>query len=223
VFAAVLRSPARALQSRSATRTWHTVEMSRDPGPLRAGRNLRADAQRNRQRILLVAEEEFLRDGATASLEQIARRAGVGSATLHRHFSSRNELLSAVFHERVDGLCATAQTLSEAPDAGSALVEWLYSFASYAASTRGLAEFLLAEATEASVSAADAASCVARLEQAVEGLLLRAEQQDRIRKQVSAGDLLTIISAVALAGANVNDSGRTASRLVELAINGIRP
>ena len=85
----------------------------------------RADARRNFDQIVAAAEAEIARHGADASLEEIARRAGVGSATLHRHFPSRQALLEAVFHDRVEVLCVQARELAGHPDPGAALGEWL--------------------------------------------------------------------------------------------------
>lgn len=76
----------------------------------------RSDARRNYTRILAVAEEEVAAHGAEASLEQIARTAGVGSATVRRHFPSRQALLEAVFRQQVDALARQAHELAEAPD-----------------------------------------------------------------------------------------------------------
>src|SRR3954462_14676764 len=80
----------------------------------------RSDARRNYARILAVAEDEVAAHGADASLEQIARTAGVGSAAVRRHFPSRRELLEAVFRQQVDALAALARELAEAPDARAA-------------------------------------------------------------------------------------------------------
>jgi AcrR family transcriptional regulator len=88
-------------------------------------RPMRADAQRNYDRILAAAGAAIARDGADASLEKIARRAGVGSATLHRHFPSRQALLEAVFRAKVEALCHKARSLTTDPDPGVALVTWL--------------------------------------------------------------------------------------------------
>ncbi|MYV55588.1 helix-turn-helix domain-containing protein, partial [Streptomyces sp. SID3212] len=82
----------------------------------------RADARRNYERILAEAEKEVAAHGADASLEQIARTAGVGSATVRRHFPGRRALLEAVFHERIEVLCARARELADAPDARAALL-----------------------------------------------------------------------------------------------------
>src|SRR5205807_2338090 len=83
-----------------------------------------------------VAGEGVAEQGAEASLEEIARRAGVGSATLHRHFGSRPVLLEAVFRSRIDAVCTEAEDLLDAPDPASALVGWLRSMVAHATANR---------------------------------------------------------------------------------------
>ena len=108
-----------------------------------ARRLLRADAQRNYDRVLAAARDAFATHGAGASLEEIARQAGVGSATLHRHFPSRASLLRAVFRDRVEALCARAEEHTLASEPGTALFSWLRDFNTYAAASRGLVASLL--------------------------------------------------------------------------------
>jgi AcrR family transcriptional regulator len=86
---------------------------------------LRADARRNRDRLLAVATEAFAEDGADASLDAIARRAGVGSGTLYRHFPTREALIMAVYRARVEEACAQGAALRDATDPVTALAEWL--------------------------------------------------------------------------------------------------
>ncbi|NEA11679.1 helix-turn-helix transcriptional regulator, partial [Streptomyces sp. SID10692] len=105
----------------------------------------RADARRNYSRILAVAEAEVARHGAAASLEQVARTAGVGSATVRRHFPTRQALLEAVFQERVQALCRRADDLGRSGDSRTALLEWLHDLLAYAVSARGLADALTYE------------------------------------------------------------------------------
>ncbi|MBX3261610.1 MAG: TetR/AcrR family transcriptional regulator, partial [Labilithrix sp.] len=107
------------------------------------GKALRADGERNRNRILASAAKLIARDGAEASLEEIARRAGVGSATLHRHFPSRRSLLEAVFRDGVARLCARAAAQT-GEDPSAELAAWLEELTVYAATHRGLAAALLA-------------------------------------------------------------------------------
>ncbi|GAA1654810.1 TetR/AcrR family transcriptional regulator [Actinoplanes couchii] len=164
---------------------------------------MRSDARRNYERILAAASAEVAVTGADASLEKIARDAGVGSATLHRHFPTRQALLEAVFHDRVEVLCAQAAELS--------LADWLRAVAEYGATTRGLAASLLAPPAPS--------GCETMLSDAGGALLRRAQQAGEIRADVAIIDLLTLVNAVSLA----TQDGPEAIRLTTLALNGIRP
>jgi AcrR family transcriptional regulator len=180
-------------------------------------RSMRADARRNYERLLAAAVAEVARTGADASLEKIARDAGVGSATLHRHFPTRQVLLEAVFHDRVEGLCAEARELAGAADTGRALADWLRAVAVYGATTRGLAASLLASG-RGSVPASDG-SCEALLTDAGGNLLRLAQDAGAVRSGIAIGDLLTMANAVSL----TTEDGEEAARLVTLAIEGIHP
>lgn len=183
--------------------------------PSQGPRSSRADAQRSYRRIVEAATEVFLRDGAKASLEEIARRAGVGSATLHRHFASRWALLDAVFAGGVDDLRAHADELSRhgTPDA---LFEWLRVVGTYCTATRGLAAALLQSSDHPQGASS---MCHETLVDAGAGLLNGARAAGAIRPDVTIGDLLTLVSAVALAGECTPADG---ARLVNLAIDGVR-
>ncbi|MFG1926014.1 TetR/AcrR family transcriptional regulator [Cryptosporangium sp. NPDC048952] len=177
---------------------------------------MRADAQRNYDQILAAAEVEIARSGAGASLEEIARRAGVGSATLHRHFPSRQALLDAVFHDRIEAMCAQASAYAQADDAGAALAEWLRALAVYGATTRGLAASMLA----GGMAVPSGSGCEQMLADAGASLLMRAQVAGAVRAEVSIVDLLTLVNAVSLATENHPD---TADRLTTLALSGIYP
>ncbi|MEK8103928.1 TetR/AcrR family transcriptional regulator [Micromonospora sp. M12] len=107
----------------------------------------RADARRNYARLLAVAEQEIAEHGADASLEQIARIAGVGSATVRRHFPSRHALLDAVFRGVIENLGARARELADATDARAALLDWLTAVNGSVATIRGLATALTRDCT----------------------------------------------------------------------------
>ncbi|MEU0297486.1 helix-turn-helix domain-containing protein, partial [Streptomyces microflavus] len=164
----------------------------------------RSDARRNYSRILAVAEAEVARHGAAASLEQVARTAGVGSATVRRHFPTRQALLEAVFQERIQALCERADQLSRADDSRAALLDWLHDLVRYAVSARGLADVLTYE-PPTDVPAAEPAdaqarhSCGAVLESAAAPLLRRALREEAVRPGVTFHDLLTLAVGIALA------------------------
>src|ERR1700680_3036605 len=93
-----------------------------------ASRKPRSDAQRNRERILEVAKEAFTRSGANASLDDIARQAGVGPGTLYRHFPTREELLQAVYRSELEKLAAAEQKFAQTMTPIEALRTWLLLF-----------------------------------------------------------------------------------------------
>jgi AcrR family transcriptional regulator len=180
----------------------------------------RADAQRNYARILAVAEAEVAAHGADASLEQIARTAGVGSATVRRHFPGRRALLQAVFHERIEALCVRAEELAGAADARAALLEWLGALTTYAASARGMADALVQDGLD---DADHVNACSAKLVGAVDPLLRNAASAGAVAPGVTVADLVTLVTGIALATERHPDSGAAAHRLLALAVEGISP
>ena len=105
---------------------------------------LRADAQRNRERLLAAAETAFNARGAGASLDDIARAAGVGNATLYRHFPTRATLLEAVYDQRIAELCAAAAELADPAAPARALREWLRAVVAHVTDRRVLTDAFLA-------------------------------------------------------------------------------
>ena len=96
-------------------------------------RKPRADAERNRERILQVAKEVFTRDGASASLDDIARRSGIGNATLYRHFPTRDDLIGAVYRSEVEKLAAAEQRFAASMPPLEALRAWMLLFIDHVA------------------------------------------------------------------------------------------
>jgi len=180
----------------------------------------RADARRNYARILAAAEEEVSAHGADASLEQIARTAGVGSATVRRHFPTRRTLLEAVSEERVEALCLRARESSGA-DSRGALLEWLSGVVDYCVSARGLAAALSYDAAGADVVHGN--SCSAALEKAAEPLLRRAVRDGAVAVGVTMADLIALIVGITLATEHHPDPAAAAERLFRLAVAGLSP
>lgn len=179
-----------------------------------AEKALRADGRRNRERILAAAEELIASDGAQASLEAIARNAGVGSATLHRHFASRGALLEAVFRDGVAQLCARA---AEKPgtNPGAELAAWLEELTVYAATHRGLAAALLA-GPDGIVP--ERICCTAMVREALDGLVAKAASAGALKAGVTTGDLLLLANAIGMA---TEADPATAIRLLRLAMAGM--
>ena len=170
----------------------------------------RADWRRNRERMLAAAAEVVARDGASASLEEIARRAGLGSATLHRHFRSREALLTAVFHEGVERLAARGRELNET--AGGGLAVWLEELTRYTATTRGLAVSLR--------PTADDSGCHGILADVAAELAASAVRAGRLRPEITVDDLLALVNGIAI---RAEDDPELASRLLRIAISGVEP
>lgn len=181
----------------------------------------RADARRNYARILAVAEEEVAAHGAGASLEQIARTAGVGSATVRRHFPTRRALLESVSRERIEALCVRADDLTGTGDSRDALLAWLSEVVVYCVSARGLAAALAYDGAEADPVHQN--SCSAALEEAAGPLLRRAVRDGAVPAGVTVGDLITLIVGIVLATEHHPDPAARADRLFRLAVTGLSP
>ncbi|GAB2848280.1 TetR/AcrR family transcriptional regulator [Actinoallomurus bryophytorum] len=179
----------------------------------------RADARRNYARILAVAEEEVAAHGADASLEQIARTTGVGSATVRRHFPTRRALLEAVSHKRIEALRVRAQDLTGAADSRGALLEWLGDVVAYCASARGLAAALVYDGV--APDPVHDNSCSAMLEEAGDPLLRRAVRDGAVATGVTVADLITLAVGIVLATEHHPDPTAAADRLFGLAVAGL--
>lgn len=181
----------------------------------------RADARRNYARILAVAEQEVAAHGAGASLEQIARTAGVGSATVRRHFPTRRALVEAVSRERIDALVARAQELTGADDSRAALLDWLGDVVAYCVAARGLAAALTYDGTEP--ESIHENSCTTAIENAGSPLLRRAVQDGAVDAGITVADLIALAVGVVLATEHHADRKAAAGRLFGLAVVGLSP
>ena len=180
-----------------------------------SAKTLRADGRRNRERLLTAAAELIRRDGAQASLEEIARRAGVGSATLHRHFASRRALLEAVFRDGVAQLCARAAAQPGA-DPGAELAHWLEDLTVYAATNRGLTTALLSGPDGLTP---EEICCTDMVREVLDVLVVRAAAAHSLHENATTNDLMLLANTIAVATEN-DPSG--ARRLLGLALSGIR-
>jgi AcrR family transcriptional regulator len=184
------------------------------PGPPK-----RADARRNYERLLAAATEAFAEHGADdVSLEEIARRAGVGIGTLYRHFPARQALLEAVYMDQVDGLDALAAKLMTAESPGAALGEWLRAFVAFGRTKRSLSSALVATLGKGSEFLS---ACSMTLRRRTEELLHRAQLAGEARPDVRAADLLRLTHGLIMAtDATPTDPDQT-ERLVSLVIGGL--
>ena len=182
-------------------------------------RKPRADAQRNRERIIEVAKQEFTSSGANASLEEIAKKAGVGPGTLYRHFPTREELLMAVYRSEMEKLAAAARTFADTMTPVEALRAWLLLFVDAVETKQVIAPVLNTlvgdpkKVFEASY---------ALIHQALRALVKRAIKSGDIRKDLDPIDLLRALVGVANVSASP-DWQQSARRLVDILISGSRP
>ncbi|ATL26233.1 TetR/AcrR family transcriptional regulator [Streptomyces formicae] len=186
-----------------------------------ARRPMRADARRNYDRLLTAARAAFAEHGTDASLEDIARRAGLGVGTLYRHFPTRDDLLEAVFHDSVEGLQAQALARLDDPEPGAALMDWLRAIAEHATTYRGLAGSLMT--TMLGETTAQPSDCHRRLLTAGEALLARAQESGAIRADVEIAELLRLVNGLAWASRPSPAGADRTDRLLELALWGLVP
>jgi AcrR family transcriptional regulator len=183
------------------------------------GRKPRADAQRNRERILEVAKRAFTRSGADTSLDDIAKQAGVGPGTLYRHFPTREELLKAVYRNELENLATAEEKFAETRPPVEALRAWLLLFVDAVAAKQIIAAALNTlvgdhkKVFEASY---------AQMHQAMHRLVKRAVKSGDIRKDLDPMDLLRALVGVANV-ASSPDWQQSARRLVDILIAGSRP
>ena len=175
---------------------------------------LRADAQRNRERILAAAEKVFLKRGANASLEDVAKCAGVGIGTLYRRFASREALLAAAYSERFLSLAHDSRTRASQLDPSSALRAYLEELVLHTTVYRGLASSL------GTVLKIGTPGCQATTEQGVR-LLNQAQASGVFRDDVAFEDLVCIATAISLAVESEVSPEPRINHLVGLFLDGI--
>jgi AcrR family transcriptional regulator len=182
---------------------------------------MRADAQRNYQRLLSAALSAFTEHGADdASLEEIARRAGVGIGTLYRHFPTRQALLEAVYRDQVEALRTTAAELLGSDSPREALAAWLRALTAFSSTKHSLTSALLATIGKDSDLLS---SCSMIICGAAASLLDRAKEAGVVRADADAKDLIRLVHAVNIATQHAPaDPGQT-DRLLGLILDGLRP
>jgi len=184
-----------------------------------APRKPRADAQRNRERILEVAKEAFTRLGANASLDDIARQAGVGAGTLYRHFPNRDALIEAVYRSEVEKLAAAERKYAATMPPLQALRAWMLLFVDHIA-----AKQIIAPALNSVVGGPSRLfeGSHGQIREAIEALVKRAIKSGDIRGDLDPFDLLRALIGVSHI-ASGPDWQRSARRLVDILITGSRP
>jgi AcrR family transcriptional regulator len=184
-----------------------------------AQRRPRSDAQRNRDRILDVAKGAFTRDGADASLDEIAKQAGVGAGTLYRHFPTRDALIEAVYRSEVEKLAAAGRSFSAAMGPIEALRSWMLLFVDYMAAKHIIAPALNSVAGGPSRLYENSRSLIQGV---MDELVKRAKKSGDVRRDLEASDLLRAVIGVSYVGSG-HDWQQSAKRLVDILIAGSRP
>ncbi|MFE4592597.1 TetR/AcrR family transcriptional regulator [Streptomyces laurentii] len=180
---------------------------------------MRADARRNHERLLAQARTAFTEQGTDASLEDIARRAGVGIGTLYRHFPTREALLGAVFQDARDALLRHSAELAGHPDPCEALGRWLRALVAHASEYRGLSIALMSASGDRDSALS---SCREPLREAGTVLMARARTAGAVRADVAIGDLMQLTNAIALAAERSPEDPELADRLLDLTLRGLR-
>jgi AcrR family transcriptional regulator len=182
-------------------------------------RKPRTDAQRNRERILEVAKEAFTQSGSNASLDEIAKQAGVGPGTLYRHFPTREELIEAVYRTEVEKLAAAERTFAETMPPLGAMRAWMLLFVDYIATKK-----IIAAALNSLVGGPSKVfeASYGQVWEAIRALVKRAVKSGDIRKDLDPIDLLRALIGVANVGTSP-DWQQSARRLVDILIAGARP
>jgi AcrR family transcriptional regulator len=182
-------------------------------------RKPRTDAQLNRGRILEVAKQAFTRSGANASLDDIAKEAGVGAGTLYRHFPTRHALIEAVYRTEVEKLATAERKFAAAMSPIDALRAWMLLFVDYIATKQ-----IIASALNAYVGGPSKLyeGSRAQIQGAIDALVKRAIKNGDIRRDLDPFDLLRALVGVSNV-ASGPDWQQSARRLVDILITGSRP
>jgi AcrR family transcriptional regulator len=186
--------------------------------PAPAERGLRADAQRNRDKLIKVAGLAFAEHGIDTSLEEIAERAGVGIGTLYRHFPTREHLVEVVYAREVQALCQAADDLARKHPPDVALALWMQRFVDYIAAKRGMAQSLKLLLASNSEFFAEASG---KIPAALQRLIDAAKATGSIRGDIDSSDLLNALSGI-YGAPQTPDWRERSKRMVALLMDGLR-
>ena len=183
-------------------------------------RPLRADAVKNRLRILEAAEEVFAAEGVTASVDAVAERAGVGVGTLYRNFPTKEALFEAIVVMRIDELSQAIESVAEAEDPGKAFFDFLRLLAGRAALKRDL---FAALATAGIDIKSQCAETYDRMRQAIERLLERAQRAGAVRTDIDGTEAIGLVVGTCLAAEQSPGFAGSPERMLEVVFDGMRP
>ena len=180
-------------------------------------RPLRADARQNYERLIVAAAAAIGELGPNVSLEEVAKRAGVGIGTLYRHFPNRQALLEAVYLDQVNANYARGRELLATKPPAEALPLWLHSLLTYNLNTRGLKEALMAGEVSPQTS-----ECKAKMHAVGSELLARAQDVGAVRRDIEVTDLLRLVHSIALMVEPGAEGAARAERLFEVMAVGLK-
>ena len=181
-------------------------------------RTPRADSARNRQLLIDGAKAGFAQVGLNVSLEEIARRAGVGIGTLYRHFPTREAVVEAVYRREVEHLAEAVPQLLQTSPAGEALHKWMHLFVDYIATKRIIAPSLAATAARRSALQTTSGELITS---AISTLVKRAIAGGDVRKDIDPSDLLRALVGVSYSNPDVGWEA-SARRLIDILMDGLR-
>ncbi len=183
------------------------------------GRALRADARKNRERLLVAAEEVFAEKGVSVPVDEVACRAGVGVGTLYRHFPTKEALIAAVLATRLEELCAESRAARLAPDPGAALFDFAERLGAQVAVKHDLADALAEAGIDVKAQMADV---VEEMNANVEVLIAKAQEAGAVRDDVAANELFGLVVATCTAAKlqGLDETGR--QRMIRVVFDGLR-
>ena len=196
------------------------VTMDPADGGVAEARPQRADAVRNRRRILDAAEEVFAAQGVSAPVDVVAESAGVGVGTLYRHFPTKEVLIEAVIEARLEDLVDDVTAQAEAADPGEAFFSFLHRLAHMAATKRDLMDALGAAGVDFKAHRAETFS---RLERGLDVLLGRAVAAGAVRSDVASDEVFGLVAGTCMAVARPETPDWSFDRMVDIVCDGLRP
>ena len=183
-------------------------------------RPMRADAVKNRQRILDAAEAIFATEGLSVPIDTVAERAGVGVGTLYRHFPTKEALFEAIVTARLEYLLEMAQGRATAPDPGDALFSFLGEFAHQASAKHDLFDALSSAGIDIKSSCAE---MMDEMKRSIDLLLQRAVAAKAARSDISTDEMIGLVVGVCQGGGHSGYDDATVQRMVKIVCDGLRP
>ncbi|MGW4895562.1 TetR/AcrR family transcriptional regulator [Kitasatospora sp. NPDC004240] len=183
-------------------------------------RPLRADARRNRARVLEAAEAVLARDGSTASMRAVAQQAGLGLGTIYRHFPTQEALYEAILLDRMRRLAERSEALREAEDAGAAFFGFFTEIVDNASRMKAVADVLADAGVDVKAGLSEAGGTVRA---AVEALLFRAQRAGAVREDLQPPELLALLGATCLAAERNQWEPGLRDRTLGIVFDGCRP